>query len=257
MNSPLPHELERTIVIKARRETVFGYFTDSARWAALWGSGSTIDARPGGAIFIRYPNGVEVGGAVVEVSPPARIVFTYGYASGQPFAVGASRISIELEAVAEGTRLWLTHAMADEGARDQHVQGWRYQLAVFCNAVSDAAAEGATELVDAWFAAWSSPDADRRRALLEPIVAPGVRFGDRFGLIEGLDELLIHVGAIHTFMPGTAVRREGPVVHCQGTLLADWSGEGKDPRSNARGSNVFELDADGRAARVTGFWRGA
>jgi hypothetical protein len=146
--------------------------------------------------------------------------------------------------------------MADAGARDHHVQGWRYQLAVFCNLVCDDASAGASNLVDAWFAAWCSPDADRRRALLAPIVAPGVRFGDRFGVVEGLDELLIHVGAIHAFMPGTAVRRDGTVAHCQGTLLADWLGEGQAPRSHARGSNVFELDADGKISRVTGFWRG-
>ena len=34
--------------IEADRETVFRYFTDSGRWAAWWGAGSTIDPRPGG-----------------------------------------------------------------------------------------------------------------------------------------------------------------------------------------------------------------
>src|SRR5262249_5445683 len=45
----LTHSLNRTVVIRAMPETVFRYFTDSARWAAWWGHGSTIDARPGGA----------------------------------------------------------------------------------------------------------------------------------------------------------------------------------------------------------------
>ena len=76
----LPHRLDRTILIEAPRETVFRYFTDNTRWSAWWGAGSTIDARPGGRVLIRYPNAVEATGEVVEVSPPERIIFTYGYA---------------------------------------------------------------------------------------------------------------------------------------------------------------------------------
>ncbi|HUK17529.1 MAG TPA: SRPBCC domain-containing protein, partial [Bryobacteraceae bacterium] len=70
----LTHSLDRTLVIQAAPETVFAFFTDSARWARWWGAGSTIDARPGGQMTIRYPTGVEVSGDVVEVEAPRRIV---------------------------------------------------------------------------------------------------------------------------------------------------------------------------------------
>lgn len=50
----LPYRLDRTITIQAPRETVFRYFTESARWAAWWGAGSTIDPRPGGRMYIRH-----------------------------------------------------------------------------------------------------------------------------------------------------------------------------------------------------------
>jgi uncharacterized protein YndB with AHSA1/START domain len=63
---------------------VFRYFTDADRWAAWWGQGSTIDARPGGRVFVRYPNGVEAAGEVVAVDPPAKITFTYGYLKDAP-----------------------------------------------------------------------------------------------------------------------------------------------------------------------------
>ena len=91
MRKPMPtlaHRLDRTIVINAPREAVFRYFTDSARWATWWGAGSTIDSRPGGRIYIRYPEGTEVAGEVIEVRPPERIVFTYGYVSGSPIPAG-------------------------------------------------------------------------------------------------------------------------------------------------------------------------
>ena len=88
----LPHLLARSVLIRARRATVFAFFTDSARFAAWWGPGSTIDPRPGGAVRIRYPNAAEAGGEVVEIVPGERIVFTYGYPeAGKPVPVGGSR----------------------------------------------------------------------------------------------------------------------------------------------------------------------
>src|ERR1700730_17553863 len=109
----LPHSLERAVVIQASRETIFRFFTDDARWAAWWGAGSTIDARPGGRVLIRYPNGVEASGEVGEVSPPRRILFTYGYVSRQPIPPGSSRVTIELEPSGAGTRLSLSHEFAE------------------------------------------------------------------------------------------------------------------------------------------------
>src|SRR6185295_11811411 len=78
----LPHRVDRTITILAPVDTVFRFFTDSARWASWWGAGSTIDATPGGRVLIRHPGGTEVTGEVLEIAPPKRIVFTYGNASG-------------------------------------------------------------------------------------------------------------------------------------------------------------------------------
>src|SRR6188472_3849348 len=98
MTTALSHRLDRTLVIRARPQTVFRFFTDSAQWATWWGAGSTIDAQPGGRMWIRYPNGVEVGGHVIEVVPPERIVFTYGYVSGTPMPPGDSRVTIRLTA---------------------------------------------------------------------------------------------------------------------------------------------------------------
>ena len=96
MMTPLPHRLDRTVVIHASPETVFRFFTDSARWATWWGAGSTIDPRPGGKVYIRHPGAVEVLGEVLEIRPPERIAFTYGFASGKPMPPGASRVTIRL-----------------------------------------------------------------------------------------------------------------------------------------------------------------
>jgi uncharacterized protein YndB with AHSA1/START domain len=252
--SELVHLLERTLVIEAPRSTVFLFFTDTARWAAWWGAGSAIDARPGGRMLIRYPNGVQVLGEVLEIVEPERIVFTYGYESGKPIPHGGSRVTIRLEAVESCTRLHLTHAFAEADVRDQHFHGWRFQLSLFANVVADEINAGAPGLADAWFAAWSISDDTERVRSLEAIAAAEVRFRDRYAHIDGLVELNDHIAASLRFMPGVRLERKGAVRHCQHTLLADWVLRGPDGAEHMSGVNVFVLDARGRIASVTGFW---
>ena len=250
----LPHVLERTIVIHARPDVVFDFFTDSARWALWWGAGSTIDPRPGGAVLIRYPNAVEASGEVLEIVAPSRLVFTFGYASGQPIAPGASRVTLTLTPVRHGTRLHLHHAFADAAACEGYVQGWRYQLSVFANAVSDVLHAGAAERIDAWFALWAETDAAALETQLRALAGDDVEFRDRFSALAGRGELAPHIAASQRFMPGIVLRRVGAVRQTQGMALADWQACKPDGAAVGQGTNVFEFDADGRIARVTGFW---
>jgi hypothetical protein len=205
-------------------------------------------------MLIRHPNGVEVVGEVLTIEPPRHLTFTYGYASGASVPPGGSRVTIELQPAGGGTRLHLTHEFAEALPRDHHVQGWRYQLALFANVVTDMLHEGAPSLVDRWFAAWNDPDPIHRQEALDAIVAPDVQFRDRFGLTGGVEELLGHIAAVHQFMPGLRLERQGETRHCQGLVLADWVARGQDGTETARGTNAFGLTADGRIAAVTGFW---
>lgn len=167
----LPFQLDRNVVIEASRDTVFRYLTDDTRWARWWGAGSTIDARVGGRVYIRNPGNVEVTGEVLEVNAPHRIVFTYGYESGKPFGPGGSRVTIELEPEGSATRLQLTHDLPDESSRNDHVQGWRYQLSLFGNIAADEQHANAASIADSWFDIWANPDAasgSRRCRKLRP-----------------------------------------------------------------------------------------
>ena len=182
------------------------------------------------------------------------IVFSYGYASGEPVAVGESVVSITLSEDPEGTRLHLRHGFADAAARDLHVQGWRYQLSIFANVVSSEVNAAAVDRIDAWFAAWSEPDAERRNSQLDLHVAPSISFRDRFSLIDGIEDLRPHLAAVHRFMPGMRLERRGPVHHCQGTALTEWVATGAEGDERGRGTNIFTLDAEGRIAGVVGLW---
>jgi hypothetical protein len=123
-------------------------------------------------VYIRYPNGTEASGEVLDVRVPERIVFTFGYASGKPIAPGSSRITIALDEDAAGTRLRLLHEFAEAGPRDEHVQGWRFQLSLFGNLVANEVFGNAAVMVDAWFEAWAVADAKAREDLFGKIVTP-------------------------------------------------------------------------------------
>ena len=252
LHSPLSHALTRSVQINARVETVFRFFTDNARFAAWWGAGSTIEPRVGGKVHIRYPNAVEVSGEVLEFSAPTRLAFTYGYESGMPFGPGESRVDISLAAHAGGPRLTLAHAVREAADRDQHVQGWRYQLSVFSNAVSDEVAGSIADSVSAWYSAWSASTPDACTAALSAIADPTLAFRDRYSCTDGIDDLVPHILASQRFMPGMTLTADGAPRHCQGTVLANYAVTGPDGTVMMRGTNVFLLNPDGKIAMVTG-----
>src|SRR5262249_40320692 len=157
---------------------------------------------------------------------PQRVVFSYGFNSGKPIPPGSSRVTITLAPDADGTRLKLMHELTDESVRDEHVQGWRFQLSLFANIVSDEVNAAAASAVDTWLAAWAIADVKERERALAGIAEPGVRFRDRFSHLDGVSDILPHITASQHFMPGMRLVRKGNVRHCQGTALADWTAVG-------------------------------
>jgi uncharacterized protein YndB with AHSA1/START domain len=250
----LPYSLERVVTIQAPPETVFAFFQDSARWAKWWGLGSTIDATPGGDVHIRHPGNVESAGKVLEIEAPRRIVFTYGFVSGDPIPAGSSRVTIELQEQRGGTRLVLTHDLPAEKVRDDHVQGWRFQLSLFANVVADEVNANAARYVDLWFQGWGDPSIGARMSTFREIATPAVRTQDRFSNLDGMDDLLAHLTAAQRFMPGLTLTRRGDVRHCQGMVLADWVVTGLDGTERGKGTNVFVFAPSGKIEWVTGFW---
>jgi uncharacterized protein YndB with AHSA1/START domain len=242
-------DLTRHLSIAAPPALVFEFLTTSALWASWWGPGSTIDARPGGAVLIQYPNGVRVSGTVLELTPPHRIVFTYGYESGQPIPPGASTVTITLAPSPTGTALTLTHEFTEITPRDLHIPGWRYQLSVFANLIADRHYAAAPALIDAWFAAWALTDADERATLLATCTTPDITFHDRHASIVGRDELNAHITAAQRFMPGLTPTLTGEPRHCQGQILAAWTA------GPYHGFNVFTLGPTPHIQSVTGFAR--
>jgi hypothetical protein len=133
------------------------------------------------------------------------------------------------------------------------VQGWRFQLALFANAVANEAYANAASAVDGWFAAWAIADDDARKEALSAIVTTHISFRDRYSLLDGLEDLLAHTGASQRFMPGIRMERKGNVRHCQGVVLADWVALNGEKKELMSGTNVFAFEPEGKIEAVVGF----
>ncbi|MEZ5977370.1 MAG: SRPBCC domain-containing protein [Planctomycetota bacterium] len=250
-----PHALERTVLIRALPSTVFATFTEPARFAAWWGAGSDIDPRVGGAVRIVYPNGVAVSGSVLAIEPERRVVFTYGYENGAgPIPPGASTVEIVLDPHPLGTLLHLVHRFDDASARDAHVPGWRYQLAVFANVAASAQHGDLDDLADRFFAAQTTDGVEARTAAIAALVTDDFTFRDTFACVRGAAEFAQHLEAARAHGAAPAIERTGPVRHCQGTAVWDWVARTPDGGVLVEGTNVVELAPDGRIAAAVGLW---
>jgi uncharacterized protein YndB with AHSA1/START domain len=121
--------LEVTIHIGAKPETVFPYFTDPDRYARWMGNSARLDAVPGGIYRVRMRDGIEAAGEFVEIDPPRRIVFTWGWTTGYAVAPGSTLVVVTLDAEEGGTRVVLRHYdLPDDELRALHRKGWEMYL---------------------------------------------------------------------------------------------------------------------------------
>lgn len=246
--------VERGLVVPAPPTTVWYFLSTDDGWSEWWGRGSTIDARPGGAMHIAYPNGQTADGRVLEVEPERRLVFSFGYdRPGTPLPAGSSIVEIALEGLGNLTRVRVLHLLPDDQQAQHHIAGWRYQLGLFASLVGrNALGARLGSQADAWHAAWALTDAPARRSALDAVVAPNVRVTEPMAQLSGLDDLDAWIAQVQQQMPAT-VRRTGPPALGGDVATWDWEVVAGDQRI-ATGRTVARVQADGRFAEVTGLW---
>lgn len=120
----------KTMIVHAPPADVFAFFTDPEKMLQWIGTAVELDPRPGG-IFRVVPNRVDViRGTYLEVSPPWRVVFTWGFeGSGQALPAGGSVVEVTLRAVDVGTEIRLVHRALPNVVREDHAAGWAHYLA--------------------------------------------------------------------------------------------------------------------------------
>jgi uncharacterized protein YndB with AHSA1/START domain/DNA-binding transcriptional ArsR family regulator len=92
-----------------------------------FGAGVTSDWTPGARLEYGHPSapGLLGEGEVLEVDPPRKLVHTMtALWSDEAKSEGASRVTWEIEQVADSCRLILTHDQLRDGANDQLYGGW-------------------------------------------------------------------------------------------------------------------------------------
>lgn len=121
--------LEYETRVAARPETVFGYFTDPAKMVQWMGTEATLDPRPGGVCRVNPSGHAVMSGEFVEVDPPRRIVFTWGWET-ELFATPpqSTIVEVSLTPEGEGTVVRLAHRRLQPGAVAFHRAGWEHYL---------------------------------------------------------------------------------------------------------------------------------
>jgi len=125
--------VERELEIAASPETVWEFFVDPEKAKRWMGIDVSFDVRPGGPYRIEVIPGHIARGEFVELDPPHRLVYTWGWepSPGEPRSVppGGSTIEVELEPTAIGTRLRFVHRdLPTPEAANSHAHGWDHYL---------------------------------------------------------------------------------------------------------------------------------
>jgi len=133
--------VEREIEIAASPETVWSYLVDPVKAHRWWGRAISLDLRPGGALRVEVTMGSVASGVVLEVDPPRRLVYTWGWevGGGGPELVppGSSTVEIELVPSGEATTVRLVHRdLPGPESAEAHAQGWEHYLSRLATAAA-------------------------------------------------------------------------------------------------------------------------
>jgi uncharacterized protein YndB with AHSA1/START domain len=132
-----PNVVAREIRIDASPETVFEFFTDPKKMVQWKGRAADLDPSAGGTYRVEISDRAIAAGEYVEVDPPKRVVFTWGW-EGQdtPVPPGSSTVEVTLEPDGDGTIVRLRHKDLPEEARGEHGHGWDHYLGRLAKAVA-------------------------------------------------------------------------------------------------------------------------
>lgn len=144
LEDPDRSAIVRELRIAARPTTVFPYFIDPERMVRWMGTTADLDPRPGGVFRVDYRGRDVARGTYLEVDPPRRIVFTWGWEMpGDPVPPGASTVEVTLTPDGDSTVVRLVHHGLPAVAVGGHAEGWDHflpALAITVERSSDAEA---------------------------------------------------------------------------------------------------------------------
>lgn len=141
--------IEREIAIAARPETVWQLLVDPKLAIRWMGMAASFDFRRGGRYRVDVIPGHTASGEFVEIDPPRRLVYTWGWEREESAVPpGSSTVIFELLPRGDGTLLRFTHRdLPGAESAASHSHGWDHyfeRLAII--------ASGGDAGVDPWIA---------------------------------------------------------------------------------------------------------
>jgi uncharacterized protein YndB with AHSA1/START domain len=121
--------IEQTVRIAAPPETVWKFWTEPQRLVEWWATDAEVVAEPGGLFRVVVGHGPVMRGTFVELDPPRRLVFTFGWegnAPAGPLPPGSTRVEVTLTPESGGTLLVLRHFDLPAHHAADHRKGWAY-----------------------------------------------------------------------------------------------------------------------------------
>lgn len=109
-------------------------------------------------------------------------------------------------------------------------------------------------LIDTYCAAWSDPDARRRRDLLDSVWSEGATYTDPNVHAAGIDALLAHIDKVAARRPGARVVRTSRVDMHHNVARFAWRVVQADGKMLPEGIDFAETSGDGRITRIVGFF---
>lgn len=125
-----------TTEIAAPPDRVFALWTTEQGLCSWMARAAELDLRPGGRWTWTHDNGDTSAGEYVAIDPHERLVFTYGWESGQfadVVAPGSSTVAVTFTATDTGTRVNVEHTGVIDEVAANHRAGWEYFLSVLAN----------------------------------------------------------------------------------------------------------------------------
>jgi uncharacterized protein YndB with AHSA1/START domain len=113
--------------IEAPPDVVFAMFVRPELLVQWIGGSADLDPRPGGVFRFTLGDQDACRGRYLEVDPPRRVVFTWGWerAEAIPVPAGSTTVEVDFTPQGTGTHVRLVHRGLDGDAALLHEHGWQ------------------------------------------------------------------------------------------------------------------------------------